>query len=166
MSDIQYLCWGILVICSHAITFIINISVKLVANALLLKYQIPEEEKNLGPQDRLIHVYHFSKETAQNQMVWSHLEFFKITFSNLILRLPKAFLYHTFYNTLFVQQQVQNFGEPFFLVIHEGETLADVKVRIQKKLQVPDEEFSKVGSSSCILLLIDLTFPMQLILVP
>jgi ubiquitin carboxyl-terminal hydrolase 7 len=69
--------------------------------------QIPEEEKNLGPHDRLIHVYHFTKETAQNQM------------------------------------QVQNFGEPFFLVIHEGETLAEVKGRIQKKLQVPDEEFSK-----------------------
>jgi hypothetical protein len=44
----------------------------------------------------------------------------------------------------FFQQQVQNFGEPFFLVIHEGETLAEVKGRIQKKLQVPDEEFSKV----------------------
>lgn len=29
-------------------------------------------------------------------------------------------------------------------MIHEGETLAVVKVRIQKKLQVPDEEFSKV----------------------
>lgn len=43
-------------------------------------------------------------------------------------------------------QQVQNFGEPFFLVIHEGETLAEVKLRIQKKLQVPDEEFSKVYS--------------------
>ncbi|KAL8147468.1 ubiquitin C-terminal hydrolase 12-like isoform X1 [Apium graveolens] len=69
--------------------------------------EIPEEEKNLGPHDRLIHVYHFSKETAQNQM------------------------------------QVQNFGEPFFLVIHEGETLVDVKMRIQKKLQVPDEEFLK-----------------------
>ncbi|XVE75807.1 hypothetical protein DITRI_Ditri12bG0121700 [Diplodiscus trichospermus] len=69
--------------------------------------EIPEEEKNLGPHDRLIHVYHFTKETAQNQT------------------------------------QVQNFGEPFFLVIHEGETLADVKVRLQKKLQVPDEEFSK-----------------------
>ncbi|KAK8488457.1 hypothetical protein V6N11_059434 [Hibiscus sabdariffa] len=69
--------------------------------------EIPEVEKNLGPNDRLIHVYHFSKETAQNQM------------------------------------QVQNFGEPFFLVIHEGETLAEVKLRIQKKLQVPDEEFSK-----------------------
>ncbi|GKV41839.1 hypothetical protein SLEP1_g49320 [Rubroshorea leprosula] len=69
--------------------------------------EIPEEEKNLGPHDRLIHVYHFIKETAQNQM------------------------------------QVQNFGEPFFLVLHEGETLAEVKVRIQKKLQVPDEEFSK-----------------------
>nr|XP_019708940.1 ubiquitin carboxyl-terminal hydrolase 12 isoform X2 [Elaeis guineensis] len=68
--------------------------------------EIPEEEKNLGPHDRLIHVYHFTKDTSQNQMV-------------------------------------QNFGEPFFLVIHEGETLAEVKVRIQKKLQVPDEEFSK-----------------------
>ncbi|CAK9170929.1 unnamed protein product [Ilex paraguariensis] len=68
---------------------------------------IPEEEKNLGPHDRLIHVYHFMKDTAQNQV------------------------------------QVQNFGEPFFLVIHEGETLTEVKVRIQKKLQVPDEEFSK-----------------------
>ncbi|KAH7866206.1 hypothetical protein Vadar_017070 [Vaccinium darrowii] len=69
--------------------------------------EIPEEEKNLGPHDRLIHVYHFMKDTAQNQV------------------------------------QVQNFGEPFFLVIREGETLAEVKVRIQKKLQVPDEEFSK-----------------------
>ncbi|KAK9279617.1 hypothetical protein L1049_013296 [Liquidambar formosana] len=69
--------------------------------------EIPEEEKNLGPHDRLIHVYHFTKDTAQNQM------------------------------------QIQNFGEPFFLVIHEGETLAEVKVRIQKKLQVLDEEFAK-----------------------
>ncbi|KAJ6311291.1 hypothetical protein OIU77_013125 [Salix suchowensis] len=69
--------------------------------------EIPEEEKNLGPHDRLIHVYHFTKDTTQNQV------------------------------------QVQNFGEPFFLVIHEGEALADVKMRIQKKLQAPDEEFSK-----------------------
>ncbi|PKA50906.1 Ubiquitin carboxyl-terminal hydrolase 12 [Apostasia shenzhenica] len=70
--------------------------------------EIPEEEKNLGSQDRLIHVYHFMKDPNQNQT-----------------------------------QQVQNFGEPFFLVIREGETLAEIKVRIQKKLQVPDEEFSK-----------------------
>ncbi|KAJ1410275.1 Ubiquitin specific protease, conserved site [Sesbania bispinosa] len=69
--------------------------------------EIPEEEKNLGQHDRLIHVYHFTKDTAQNQM------------------------------------QIQNFGEPFFLVIHEGETLSEIKVRIQKKLQVPDEEFCK-----------------------
>ncbi|XP_068493814.1 ubiquitin C-terminal hydrolase 13-like isoform X5 [Phaseolus vulgaris] len=68
--------------------------------------EIPEEEKNLGPHHRLIHVYHFLKDTNQNQ-------------------------------------QVQNFGHPFFLVIHEGETLAEVKLRIQSKLQVPDEEFSK-----------------------
>lgn len=46
-------------------------------------------------------------------------------------------------------QHVQNFGEPFFLVIHEGETLSEVKVRIQKKLQVPDEEFSKVFKLPC-----------------
>ena len=46
----------------------------------------------------------------------------------------------------FFQQQVQNFGEPFFLVVHEGETLAEVKLRIQKRLQVPDEEFAKVFS--------------------
>jgi len=69
--------------------------------------EIPEDEKDIGPLDRLIHVYHFTKESAQNQM------------------------------------QVQNFGEPFFLVIHDGETLADIKVRIQKKLQVTDEEFAK-----------------------
>ncbi|XP_078150987.1 ubiquitin C-terminal hydrolase 12-like [Carex rostrata] len=68
--------------------------------------EIPEEETNLGSQDRLIHVYHFMKDPNQNQ-------------------------------------QVQNFGEPFLLVIHEGEALAEVKTRIQKKLQVPDEEFAK-----------------------
>ncbi|CAJ1967995.1 unnamed protein product [Sphenostylis stenocarpa] len=68
--------------------------------------RIPEEEKNLGPHHRLIHVYHFLRDTAQ-------------------------------------KQQVQNFGHPFFLVIHESETLAEVKLRIQRKLQVPDEEFSK-----------------------
>ncbi|GAU36434.1 hypothetical protein TSUD_19700 [Trifolium subterraneum] len=70
-------------------------------------FNIPEEEKNLGPHDRMIHVYHFLKDTAQNQM------------------------------------HVQNFGDPFFLVIHEGEALAEVKLRVQKKLQVPNEEFLK-----------------------
>ena len=42
------------------------------------------------------------------------------------------------------QQQIQNFGDPFLLVIHEGETAADVMDRVQKKLRVPDEDFSKV----------------------
>ncbi|KAG6537891.1 hypothetical protein ZIOFF_002994 [Zingiber officinale] len=82
--------------------------------------EIPEEEKNLGPHDRLIHVYHFTRDPNQNQMAKLHI----ITF-------------------LVYLQQVQNFGEPFFLVIKEGEALADVKLRIQKKLQVPDEEFAK-----------------------
>ncbi|KAL1549689.1 CSN-associated deubiquitinating enzyme Ubp12 [Salvia divinorum] len=68
--------------------------------------EIPEEEKNLGPNDRLIHVYHFMKDTAQNQ-------------------------------------QIHNFGDPFFLNINDNETLGEIKMRIQKKLHVPDEEFSK-----------------------
>jgi ubiquitin carboxyl-terminal hydrolase 7 len=68
--------------------------------------EIPDEEKELGVQDRLIHVYHFLRDPAQNQMV-------------------------------------QNFGEPFFLVVRENETLAEVKVRVQNKLQVSDDEFSK-----------------------
>ncbi|GKC21223.1 serine/threonine-protein phosphatase PP2A-3 catalytic subunit, partial [Tanacetum coccineum] len=55
--------------------------------------EIPEEEKDLGPQDRLIHVYHFTKDASQNQV---------------------------------------------------AETLAEVEVTKQTKLQVPDEEFTKV----------------------
>ncbi|KAK4757395.1 hypothetical protein SAY87_018696 [Trapa incisa] len=72
-----------------------------------LKKKIPKEQKNLGPQDCLIHVYHFWVETTQ------------------------------------AQSKVDNFGEPFLLVIHEDETLAEVKVRVQNKLQVSDEEFEK-----------------------
>ncbi|KAH6814768.1 ubiquitin-specific protease 13 [Perilla frutescens var. frutescens] len=41
------------------------------------------------------------------------------------------------------QGKIQNFGEPFLLVIHEDENLAKVKIRVQKKLHVSDEEFSK-----------------------
>ncbi|KAI3856934.1 hypothetical protein MKX03_012342 [Papaver bracteatum] len=65
--------------------------------------EILEEEKNLGPQDRLIHFYHFTKGEYGDQY----------------------------------------FGEPFFFVIHKGETLDAVKLRIQKKLKVPDEEIAK-----------------------
>ncbi|GKE92308.1 ubiquitin carboxyl-terminal hydrolase 13, partial [Tanacetum coccineum] len=36
-----------------------------------------------------------------------------------------------------------NFGDPFIFVIRDDETLAEIRLRIQKKLQVPDEEFSK-----------------------
>jgi len=34
-----------------------------------LDWQVPEEEKELGPQDRLIHVYHFTRDASQNHMV-------------------------------------------------------------------------------------------------
>ncbi|XP_057782079.1 ubiquitin C-terminal hydrolase 12-like isoform X2 [Salvia miltiorrhiza] len=41
------------------------------------------------------------------------------------------------------QVKIQNFGEPFLLVIHADEILANVKIRVQKKLRVSDEEISK-----------------------
>ncbi|KAG2601030.1 ubiquitin C-terminal hydrolase 12-like isoform X1 [Panicum virgatum] len=65
--------------------------------------EVPEEEKNAGPQDRLVHVYHFFKDNHHNQY----------------------------------------FGEPFFFLIRDGEVLADIKVRIQKRLRIPDEQFLK-----------------------
>ena len=108
-------------------------SSRLPAISMILTSQIPEEEKNLGPHDRLIHVYHFTKETAQNQMVNTSLSYVN----------SESQIFHL-YPTISIWQQIQNFGEPFFLVIHEGETLQEIKVRIQRKLQVPDEEFAKV----------------------
>ena len=44
----------------------------------------------------------------------------------------------------YLWQKIQNFGEPFLLAIHADEILANVKIRVQKKLDVSDEEFSKV----------------------
>ncbi|KAL1558281.1 CSN-associated deubiquitinating enzyme Ubp12, variant 2 [Salvia divinorum] len=41
------------------------------------------------------------------------------------------------------QLEIQNFGEPFLLAIHADEILANVKIRVQKKLHVSDAEFSK-----------------------
>ncbi|KAI3866554.1 hypothetical protein MKX03_014825 [Papaver bracteatum] len=76
-------------------------------NLTLRAEEILEEEKNLGPQDRLIHVSHFTK----GAYLGAYME--------------------------------QRFGEPFFLAVHEGETLDAVKLRVQKKLQIPDEEFAK-----------------------
>ncbi|XP_047157668.1 ubiquitin C-terminal hydrolase 13-like isoform X2 [Vigna umbellata] len=51
-------------------------------------------------------------------------------------------VYHFFEDTSHKYLKIQNFGDPFLFVIRGGETLADVKLRIQKKLQVPDAEFS------------------------
>ncbi|GAB2263919.1 hypothetical protein Droror1_Dr00026053 [Drosera rotundifolia] len=64
--------------------------------------EIPEEEKNMGPDDHVVHVAHYMKD-----------------------------------------MHVHHFGEPFFMVIHKGETLAEIKPRIQKKLNVLDEELSQ-----------------------
>jgi ubiquitin carboxyl-terminal hydrolase 7 len=45
--------------------------------------------------------------------------------------------------TLYLQH-IQYFGEPFFFLIRDGEALSEIKLRIQKRLQVPDEQFLKV----------------------
>ncbi|MCO5606522.1 hypothetical protein L7F22_060710 [Adiantum nelumboides] len=68
--------------------------------------EIPEEELHMSSNSRAIHVYHFTRDTAQNHLL-------------------------------------QNFGEPFFVVVHEDETLATLKERVKKKLQVSDDEFCK-----------------------
>lgn len=100
--------------------------------------QIPEEEKNIGLNDRLIHVYHFMKDINQAQVVRLFELYVKTSFQNYEYDIStKNWPY-------FALQQIQNFGDPFFLLVREGETLAEVKKRIQIKLQVSAEEFSKV----------------------
>ena len=48
-------------------------------------------------------------------------------------------------------QHNQYFGEPFFFLIRDGEVLADIKVRIQKRLRIPDEQFLKVLVSTFVI---------------
>ncbi|KAG8504011.1 hypothetical protein CXB51_002300 [Gossypium anomalum] len=48
-------------------------SILLKSNFFIMKIPVPEEEKNLGPNNRLIHVYHFSKETARTRCGSLHL---------------------------------------------------------------------------------------------
>lgn len=68
--------------------------------------------------------------------IWMLLDLFCKTFRLNLLFSPEVLCF---------QQGLHNFGEPFFCVMHEGETLAEIKVRIQRKLKVPDEEFAKVN---------------------
>lgn len=121
--------------------------------------QIPDEEKDLGAHDRLIHVYHFSRDASQNHMVWScFIALFGFLKSDSCESwYPSCSCDSTLKLTLGCKLQVQNFGEPFFLVVHETETLAEVKQCIQRKLEIPYEEFSKVCSQSPRLCMIQLT---------
>ncbi|KAK4440537.1 Ubiquitin carboxyl-terminal hydrolase 12 [Sesamum alatum] len=52
-------------------------------------------------------------------------------------------VYHFMYEDAQNRTRIQNFGEPFLLMISDGETLCHIKARVQNKLQVRDEEFSK-----------------------
>ncbi|XP_017235290.1 ubiquitin C-terminal hydrolase 13-like isoform X2 [Daucus carota subsp. sativus] len=71
-------------------------------------------------------------------LVWQRKEM-----EDAYLRLKRIPQDHDTCSPLKIWSKAQNFGEPFSLVICEGETLAGVKMRIQKKLQVSDEEFLK-----------------------
>ncbi|KAL0459973.1 UNVERIFIED_CONTAM: Ubiquitin carboxyl-terminal hydrolase 12, partial [Sesamum latifolium] len=52
-------------------------------------------------------------------------------------------VYHFMYVDAQNRTRIQNFGEPFLLKISDGETLSHIKARVQNKLKVQDEEFSK-----------------------
>ncbi|RZR93961.1 hypothetical protein BHM03_00022561, partial [Ensete ventricosum] len=121
---------------------------------LFFKLYDPEKEELrysfiYSPSSNL-HYITFDKCLASPTFLFKQVE---LSHPDAELRLLEVF-YHKIYKVSFqrkrkalfcylIQQQIQNFGEPFLLVIHEGETLAEVKVRIQKKLQIPDDEFSK-----------------------
>ncbi|XP_042504662.1 ubiquitin C-terminal hydrolase 12-like isoform X1 [Macadamia integrifolia] len=45
------------------------------------------------------------------------------------------------------QRFFQYFDEPFFLIIHERETLAEIKVHIQEKLQFSNKKFDQLKFS-------------------
>ena len=95
----------------------------------------------------LIHVYHFTKDSSQNHMVSivsMNLCRKRWLWTNCLILLLNFKIQGALNFTNL--KQIQNFGEPFFFVIHLGETLSEVKERIKKKLQIPDEEFSKVNN--------------------
>ena len=50
----------------------INISLTHTLSHTLFFSQVPEEEKNAGPRDRLVHVYHFFKDN--HVCVFKHFE--------------------------------------------------------------------------------------------
>lgn len=47
-------------------------------------------------------------------------------------------------------EQIQTFGDPFFFVVREGETLESVRKRIQEKLQISDADFANVRCTKII----------------
>lgn len=119
-------------------------------NNLVLYHRFQKKRRTLVPmtawfmftilQKRLHRTKWYSEKCRSNL----HFAFFSFVSGHLLFFFTHNELEIYLIWIHFLQQQVQNFGEPFFLIIHEGETLAEVKLRIQKKLQVPDEEFSKV----------------------
>ncbi|XP_028119958.1 ubiquitin carboxyl-terminal hydrolase 12-like isoform X5 [Camellia sinensis] len=79
-------------------------------------YEIPEEEKNLGPHDRLIHVYHFMKDTAQNQVVQNFGEHFSLSSTRVRLWLKSKYAYRR--NCRFLMRSFQRVVEHMQHILH------------------------------------------------
>ncbi|XP_028119955.1 ubiquitin carboxyl-terminal hydrolase 12-like isoform X2 [Camellia sinensis] len=78
--------------------------------------EIPEEEKNLGPHDRLIHVYHFMKDTAQNQVVQNFGEHFSLSSTRVRLWLKSKYAYRR--NCRFLMRSFQRVVEHMQHILH------------------------------------------------
>ena len=102
-----------------------------------------------APPLRLVHVHHskiFNAFEAGQEL--SHVD------SNAYLRAEEVpeddagapsllYVYHVEEGSLEQPAHITHFGEPMLVGLHDGETVASVKARIQRRLSVSDEDFAK-----------------------
>jgi ubiquitin carboxyl-terminal hydrolase 7 len=94
--------------------------------------ELAPEEAAMGPDDKLVHVRHFYRETRMNMCGGIALEPWMRRLAPASSHVAAPYRHRT-----------HNFGDPFLVMIGAEETLASVRGRIQTKLCVPDEEIAK-----------------------
>lgn len=80
---------------------------------------------------------------VEHDTVWRFCIQKQMSYNLPKIREEEIHVYHFTRGMVQNQMQIHKFGQPFLLAIHEGETLAELKVRIHKKLKVPDKNFQK-----------------------
>ncbi|XP_062201207.1 ubiquitin C-terminal hydrolase 13-like [Phragmites australis] len=75
-----------------------------------------------------------------------------VVFVRHISTWPETWLDFPFSLASATPMHIQYFREPFFFLSRDGEALSDIKVRIQRRLQVPDVQFLKYLQDSDIVL--------------